>query len=429
MRRLYECSVCRLGDLALDVVVRLERRSRRGDTPATAHVGAAGKRPTSQRGRSPRREARDSSPSAGTTRREARAREGRGARRRAVSGRRGGPNGVVVSVGGRERRTVDDHRSRLCGRASRRGARRGWLRGLRRHPSLGLRAVRGPIDEAELRAAGAARAQGARSASTWRRPPESCRSGRPIPRLGEELEPDIVFATEDERGGARRPLPATGQVVKRGAAGVTSFRGRRAGRTPGGRRRPDRRRRRARCRLPRRRHRGWVSTPQPGVSERSGRCHDAARRLGCGAGGAGRAPAVVALETTIVAHGFPAGEGLAVGRECERRVRAGGAAPATVAVLDGALRIGLTDAELERVAEAGATARKVGPSDLGTCVVDRAIGATTVGATLVACRLTGISVMATGWHRRRPPRLTTRPDVSADSAELARTQRSSSARA
>ena len=48
---------------------------------------------------------------------------------------------------------------------------------------------------------------------------------------------------------------------------------------------------------------------------------------------------VVALETTIVAHGFPAGEGLAVGRECDQRVRDGGAIPATVAVLDGALRL------------------------------------------------------------------------------------------
>ena len=59
---------------------------------------------------------------------------------------------------------------------------------------------------------------------------------------------------------------------------------------------------------------------------------------------------VVALETTIVAHGFPAGDGLEVGRECEARVRAAGAVPATVAVLDGEVRVGLFDAELERVA-------------------------------------------------------------------------------
>jgi len=93
---------------------------------------------------------------------------------------------------------------------------------------------------------------------------------------------------------------------------------------------------------------------------------------------------VVALETTIVAHGFPPGEGLEVGRECEARVRDGGAVPATVAVLDGELRVGLTNAELERVAAAGPDARKTGPRDIGACVVRGDIGATTVGGTLVA---------------------------------------------
>ncbi|TMC67583.1 MAG: pseudouridine-5'-phosphate glycosidase, partial [Chloroflexi bacterium] len=73
-----------------------------------------------------------------------------------------------------------------------------------------------------------------------------------------------------------------------------------------------------------------------------------------------RAP-VVALETTLVAHGFPAGEGVAVGIESAQRVRAAGAVPATVGVLDGALRVGLSDSELERFT---AEARKVGPRDL-----------------------------------------------------------------
>jgi pseudouridylate synthase len=130
---------------------------------------------------------------------------------------------------------------------------------------------------------------------------------------------------------------------------------------------------------------------------------------------------VVALETTIVAHGFPEGKGLAVGRECEARVREAGGVPATVAVLDGALRIGLEDEGLERVAAEGAAARKVSPRDIAACVVDGATGATTVGATLAACRLAGIRVMATGGiggvHRDHARR----PDVSADLAELART--------
>jgi pseudouridine-5'-phosphate glycosidase len=131
--------------------------------------------------------------------------------------------------------------------------------------------------------------------------------------------------------------------------------------------------------------------------------------------------AIVALETTIVAHGFPAGEGLAVGLECEQRVRDAGAVPATVAVLDGALHVGLDDEELQRIAAAGSNARKVSPRDLAGCIVDGALGATTVGATLAACRLAGISVHATGGIGGVHRNYGTRPDISADLAELSRT--------
>jgi pseudouridine-5'-phosphate glycosidase len=130
---------------------------------------------------------------------------------------------------------------------------------------------------------------------------------------------------------------------------------------------------------------------------------------------------VVALETTIVAHGFPAGEGLAVGRECESRIRAAGAVPATVAVLDGELRVGLTDDELERVGAAGPAARKVGPRDLGLCIAQGALGATTVGGTLVACEQSGVHFFATGGLGGVHRGWTERPDVSADLAALART--------
>ena len=130
----------------------------------------------------------------------------------------------------------------------------------------------------------------------------------------------------------------------------------------------------------------------------------------------GRQP-VVALETTLVAHGFPAGEGLAVGLEAERRVREAGAVPATVGVFDGALRVGLSETELERFTP---EARKLGPRDLAACAVQGAVGATTVGGTLAACRVAGIGFMATGGiggvHRGE------RLDVSADLAELARTE-------
>ena len=125
---------------------------------------------------------------------------------------------------------------------------------------------------------------------------------------------------------------------------------------------------------------------------------------------------VVALETTLVAHGFPPGEGVAVGLECERRVRDGGATPATIGVLDGEVRVGLSAEDLERF---DADARKVGPRDLAACAAQRAVGATTVGGTLAVCRKAGIRVMATGGIGgvHRDPR-----DVSPDLEQLARTQ-------
>ena len=129
------------------------------------------------------------------------------------------------------------------------------------------------------------------------------------------------------------------------------------------------------------------------------------------------AEAVVALETTIVAHGFPPGEGMSVGLECERRVRAAGAVPATIGVLDGEIRVGLAESELERF---DAAARKAGPRELGVCVARGEVGATTVGGTLAVCRAAGISFMGTGGiggvHRG------TRFDISADLLELSRSQ-------
>jgi pseudouridylate synthase len=129
--------------------------------------------------------------------------------------------------------------------------------------------------------------------------------------------------------------------------------------------------------------------------------------------------AVVALETTLVAHGFPPGEGVEVGLESERRVRDAGAIPATIGILDGRLRIGLTEDELGRFT---ADARKVGPRDLAAAIVQDAVGATTVGGTLAACRAAGIGFMGTGGlggvHRGFPDP----PDVSADLGELIRTE-------
>jgi len=124
---------------------------------------------------------------------------------------------------------------------------------------------------------------------------------------------------------------------------------------------------------------------------------------------------VVALETTIVAHGFPAPHGVEVGGEMEAAVRAAGAVPATIGVVGGRIRVGLTDDELARF-DSGA--RKAGPRDLAACAVAGDVGATTVGGVLTVARVVGIRFLGTGGiggvHRVYP----SPPDVSADLVAL-----------
>jgi pseudouridine-5'-phosphate glycosidase len=107
-----------------------------------------------------------------------------------------------------------------------------------------------------------------------------------------------------------------------------------------------------------------------------------------------------------------------VGLASEAAVRAGGAVPASVGVLDGQLVVGLTEDELRRFDE---SARKVGPRDLAAALAQGAVGATTVGGTLVACRAAGVRCLATGGlggvHRGWP----VPPDVSADLHAIAAT--------
>jgi pseudouridine-5'-phosphate glycosidase len=133
-----------------------------------------------------------------------------------------------------------------------------------------------------------------------------------------------------------------------------------------------------------------------------------------------RGAAVVALETTLVAHGFPGSEGLEVALEAERSAREAGAVPATIGVVDGTIRVGLSEAELERFASAGDEARKVGPRDLAGVVVNRGLGATTVGGTLAVCARAGIGFMGTGGIGGVHRGFAERPDVSADLGELGR---------
>jgi pseudouridine-5'-phosphate glycosidase len=125
---------------------------------------------------------------------------------------------------------------------------------------------------------------------------------------------------------------------------------------------------------------------------------------------------VVALETSIVGQGLPHPHNLRAARESEAAIREEGAVPATVAVLGGVLRVGVTDAELERIASG---AIKVSSRDLGWAIALRQVGATTVAATMRAATMAGVRFFATGGiggvHRGHPE------DVSADLMELSRT--------
>jgi pseudouridine-5'-phosphate glycosidase len=128
--------------------------------------------------------------------------------------------------------------------------------------------------------------------------------------------------------------------------------------------------------------------------------------------------AVVALETTLAAHGFPAPEGVEVALESEEAVRGAGAVPATVGVFDGRIRVGLRRDELERFTS---DARKVGPRELAGCALQGAVGATTVGGTIVVARHTGIRFLGTGGIGGVHRGFATSADVSADLPALART--------
>lgn len=104
---------------------------------------------------------------------------------------------------------------------------------------------------------------------------------------------------------------------------------------------------------------------------------------------------VVALESTIISHGLPTATSAATARRIEAAVREAGAVPATIALLDGAVRIGLTDDDLVRVAE-GPDVVKTSVRDLGPVLSRRSTGATTVAATAYLAHRAGISLFATG---------------------------------
>lgn len=128
----------------------------------------------------------------------------------------------------------------------------------------------------------------------------------------------------------------------------------------------------------------------------------------------------VALESTLVAHGLPWPDNLAVARELEATVRSHGAEPATIAIVDGEIKIGLSAGELERLAKDGKAFAKAGATDLAVHLARKTCAATTVSATAMLAARDGIDVFATGGiggvHRGDGS------DVSHDLIALSRTQ-------
>ena len=129
---------------------------------------------------------------------------------------------------------------------------------------------------------------------------------------------------------------------------------------------------------------------------------------------------IVALESTIITHGMPYPQNLEVARQVEADVRDAGATPATIAVIDGALHIGLDDDQLEHLAQAKGVA-KLSRADMAVCIAAGKTGATTVAATMIAAHLAGISVFATGGIGGVHKGAENSFDISADLMELGQT--------
>lgn len=130
--------------------------------------------------------------------------------------------------------------------------------------------------------------------------------------------------------------------------------------------------------------------------------------------------AIVALESTIITHGMPYPQNVETARLVEQDVRDAGAVPATIAVIDGTLHIGLEDDELTALGQARDVA-KLSRADIAACIAIGGTGATTVAATMIAAHLAGIAVFATGGIGGVHRGAETTFDISADLHELAQT--------
>lgn len=130
---------------------------------------------------------------------------------------------------------------------------------------------------------------------------------------------------------------------------------------------------------------------------------------------------VVALESTIISHGMPWPKNLDTALEVEEVVRAAGAQPATVAIIGGRLKAGLSRAELERLAKAGPSVTKASRRDFPRLLAEGGMGATTVAGTMIVASMAGIKIFATGGMGGIHRGAESTWDISADLEELART--------
>lgn len=130
--------------------------------------------------------------------------------------------------------------------------------------------------------------------------------------------------------------------------------------------------------------------------------------------------AIVALESTIISHGMPYPQNVKMAREVEQIVRDNGAVPATIAIIDGKIKIGLTDEELELFGKSSDVA-KVSRRDLPQIIATKKLGATTVATTMICAELVDIKIFVTGGIGGVHKGAETTMDVSADLEELAQT--------
>nr|WP_286193560.1 pseudouridine-5'-phosphate glycosidase [Tropicibacter sp. R16_0] len=131
--------------------------------------------------------------------------------------------------------------------------------------------------------------------------------------------------------------------------------------------------------------------------------------------------AIVALESTIITHGMPYPQNVEVAAQVEQDIRDAGATPATIAVIDGKLHVGLEADQLQSLGQAKSVA-KLSRADMAACIATGGTGATTVAATMIAAQYAGIEVFATGGIGGVHKGAETTFDISADLHELAQTR-------